>query len=579
MARTKDVLHACTLAELVEKGSLVVAGPVPIALFYEGGKLYAVDNRCPHMGFPLHRGTLHDGILTCHWHHARFDASSGCTFDLFADDVVSYPVEVRDGEVCIQIGGPAADPIADGQQRLIEGMEQNIRLVIAKAVVGLVNAGHDTDEIARLGGLFGVAHRQRGWSSGLTILTAMANVADHLETDERIAPFYQGLLHVADDCAGHAPKFALQPLRGGDVEIANLHKWFRDMVEVRSIDGAERCLLTAVANGASIGELAELMLAAATDHYYLDGGHTVDFINKAFELLDRIGWGNADKILPSLVSQLCQAQRSEEENAWRNPIDLIALVEASYMELPELLAEGRARRWQRPDAMIDILLGDDPEQIIGEFKEALRQGAEAVELAQTLVYVAALRVVRFHVQNEIADWIAVLHTFTYCNGLHQLLKRAQSPDLLRGVFHGAIRVYLDRFLNIPPARLPAAKGPVVATGDTLQDRFLELLDRQMQVDEAGEMVYRYLAAGGQAQRLLRILAESLLREDAEFHSFQVLEAAIRQYGELENDEERRIMLVAAARYLAAHAPTQRELQQTLRIALRLHRGEPVYEAE
>lgn len=101
----------------------------------------------------------------------------------------------------------------------------------------------------------------------------------------------------------------------------------------------------------------------------------------------------------------------------------------------------------------------------------------------------------------------------------------------------------------------------------------------MQVDEAGAMVYQYLAAGGDAGRLFRVLAESLLREDAEFHSFQVLEAAIRQYGELAEEEERRLVLVAAARYLAAHAPTQRELQQTLRIALRLHRGEPVYEAD
>ena len=46
----------------------------------------AVDNRCPHMGFPLHRGTLRDGILTCHWHHARFDLESGGTFDQFADE-------------------------------------------------------------------------------------------------------------------------------------------------------------------------------------------------------------------------------------------------------------------------------------------------------------------------------------------------------------------------------------------------------------------------------------------------------------------------------------------------------------
>ena len=79
--------------------------------------------------------------------------------------------------------------------------------------------------------------------------------------------------------------------------------------------------------------------------------------------------------------------------------------------------------------------------------------------------------------------------------------------------------------------------------------------------------------------LFRTLAEALIREDAEFHSFQVLEAAIRQYGELEGEEERRLVLVAAARFLAADAPTQREMLQTLHIALRLHRGQSVHEPE
>ena len=76
---------------------------------------------------------------------------------------------------------------------------------------------------------------------------------------------------------------------------------------------------------------------------------------------------------------------------------------------------------------------------------------------------------------------------------------------------------------------------------------------------------------------LSALAESLVREDAEFHSFQMLEAAIRQHGERTDIGEQRILMVAVARFLAAKAPTQRELFQTLRIARRLHRGEAVYE--
>lgn len=577
MKNKESELRVCALDELRNKGCVVAEGPVPIAVFYEDGALYAIDNRCPHMGFPLHRGTVDNGILTCHWHHARFDARSGCTFDLFADDVASYPVEERDGVVYVQAEGAQTDPIEAGRKRLLEGMQQNIRLVVAKAVVKLVNAGVEHDDIVRQGALFGVQHRRAGWGPGLTILTAMANVCDHLDPAQRIAPLYHGLLQVANDSAGQPPKFPLQPLGSGAVEWTSLKEWFRDMVEVRSVDGAERCLLTAIERRATPAELTDMMLSAATDHFYLDGGHVVDFINKAFELLDRIGWAHAGEVLPSLVRMLCQAQRSEEQNAWRNPFDLVEALRGVFAELPALLAEGADKQWNGPAGLNEVLLADDPTATIAALRQALLDGARPVELARAVAYAAALRVARFHVQNEFADWIAVLHTFTYSNALHQLLKRAESDELVRGVFHGAIRVYLDRFLNIPPARLPKGQGKLV--DGAFHDEYLQLLNNQQQVDEAGRRVYAFLAGGGAFETLFATLAESLVREDGEFHSFQMLEAALRQIGDEHAEEEKRLIAVAAARYLAAHAPTQRQLLQTLRIALRLHRGEPVYEAE
>ena len=83
--------------------TVVSGGRHGIAVFAppDAGQVYAVDNRCPHMGFPLHRGSVCDGILTCHWHHARFDLESGGTFDPFADDVQTYPVIVQDGVVYV----------------------------------------------------------------------------------------------------------------------------------------------------------------------------------------------------------------------------------------------------------------------------------------------------------------------------------------------------------------------------------------------------------------------------------------------------------------------------------------------
>jgi nitrite reductase/ring-hydroxylating ferredoxin subunit len=83
-----DFIRAGTLEELRAAGKIVVRGArCPLLVVYDHGKVFALDNRCPHLGFPLHRGSVEDGILTCHWHHARFDLASGCTFDLWADDV------------------------------------------------------------------------------------------------------------------------------------------------------------------------------------------------------------------------------------------------------------------------------------------------------------------------------------------------------------------------------------------------------------------------------------------------------------------------------------------------------------
>jgi hypothetical protein len=74
------------------------------------------------------------------------------------------------------------------------------------------------------------------------------------------------------------------------------------------------------------------------------------------------------------------------------------------------------------------------------------------------------------------------------------------------------------------------------------------------------------------------LGSALLREDAEFHWFQTYEAAVRQsLAWPEGSEQSALILAGAARFLAAHTPTRRELPQVVRIATRLLRGEPLYD--
>lgn len=581
-----SLVRAATVDEVRKRGylSLQLEGHT-VAIFYHADQVYAVDNRCPHMGFPLDRGAVHDGILTCYWHYARFDIATGGTFDQWADDVRAFPVTVRDGEVWVDLA-PHTDPVAHQRERLRIGLERDLNLVIGKAVLVLMDAEPSGLEPFRVGLDFGVRYRANGWGQGLTMHTCMMNLLPHLAPTDRPRALYHGLSAVARDTAGSPPRFGVPPLPDDDQSLPTLKRWFRRFIAVRDNEGAERCVVTALRNGATSAEIADMLFTAVTDYRYIDVGHPADFTNKALEALDWAGWEHAEPVLTSLVRGYAQATRMEESNSWRNPIDLITILEATFADLPAAWTAGRQAQPDAPTqadlrrSLVDLLLGDDPQATADALTAALRQGASPVDLASTVSYAAALRIARFHTSNELGDWDTALHTFTFANAIEQGLRRAPSVELLRGVYDAAMSIYLDRFLNIPAARIPqpAANGAGPGKAGTL-DELAVLLDRQQQVNPAGQQVANYLGSNDDPAPLLAQLGKLLLREDRDFHTIQMIEAAIRQVSRLDDAAARSHVLIAAARYLAAHAPTLRAQGQTYQIAQRLHQGDRLFEGD
>ena len=572
----KGFVRAANLLELKQLGQLTVqVEGHTLAIFEHQGSIYAVDNRCPHMGFPLDRGSVCNGILTCHWHHARFDLSSGGSFDLWADDVPTYPVEVRTGEIWVNLA-PPADAYAHHRERLEVGLEQDIPLLLGKSVLKLMEDRRSVAEPFRAGLNFGTRYRDGGWGQGLTMLTCFMNMAPLLDAEDRPRALYQGLSAVARDTAGRPPRFPVRPLPGRAPDVATLKRWFRQFVEVRDADGAERCIVSAVQGGAAPAVIANMFFAAVTDHRYIDVGHPLDFTNKALEALDATNWDNAALVLTSLVRGYAMAGRMEESNAWRHPTDLVAMLETAFEKLPLLWHAPQSVNMGSPASIsIETLLGDNPQAIVDELLAALGAGCSPETIAQTVAYAAALRIARLHTSNEFGDWDTALHTFTFANAVHQGMRRAPSPELLRGVFDAAMSIYLDRFLNMPAARVPE---PTAGTdAKAILANLPALLDRQQQVGAAAQQVVDYLAIAAEPQRLLAAIGRLLLREDRDFHTIQAVEAALRQYELAQDTVQRTHFLVAATRYLAAHAPTVRAQGQTFQIAVRLHRGEELFE--
>jgi nitrite reductase/ring-hydroxylating ferredoxin subunit len=575
MSARESAVRAGTLEQLRAEGHLLTkVGPLPVVVFDDGGELFAIEDRCPHMGFPLHRGTVECGLVTCHWHHARFDLASGGTLDPWADDTRAFDVHVEDGAVFVR--GRPDDERARLEQRLREGLEDDLTLVIAKSVLGLVELGADPLDIVRQGLEFGTTYRSNGWGAGLTVLVAMSNVLPYLDPADRSVALVHALRFVANDTAGHAPRFPVAPLPGHDVPADRLEQWYRRFIDTRSSDSAERSLRTAIDSKADLATIEQMMVAAITDHVFIDEGHTLDFTNKGFEALALVGDDAAANVLPTLVAEAAGASRSEESSEWQYPHDLVALSERTVAALEAPVAratDGSSFADSDIASVAQQLLADDPEHVAAALVAAHDSGASDEQLAHAVAHAAALRIARFHVQNDHADWNTVHHAFTAANGLHHSAQRGTSAGTRRAIVQCALRVYLDRFLNIPPARPPR---PEPGGLDALRECF----EVQGEVDHAANLVAGCIADGVPRADVIAALGRALLNEDAGFHWYQVYEASVRQSMLWpETAAESTIVLSAFARFLTAHTPTRRELPKVITIAARLRRGEHLFEEE
>lgn len=85
-------------------GKVVEVSGQRIALFNIGGTFYAIGDTCTHRGGPLSEGTLEGTTITCPWHGAEFDVTTGKNLAPPAPkEVPSYEVRVEGQEVQVEI--------------------------------------------------------------------------------------------------------------------------------------------------------------------------------------------------------------------------------------------------------------------------------------------------------------------------------------------------------------------------------------------------------------------------------------------------------------------------------------------
>ena len=96
--------HRVLAADELPEGRVttVAAGHKSVALVHYDGQFSALDNHCPHQGGPLGEGSIENGLLRCPWHGFDYCPLDGKSPG-FDDEAVTYPLEIRDGEVFIGV--------------------------------------------------------------------------------------------------------------------------------------------------------------------------------------------------------------------------------------------------------------------------------------------------------------------------------------------------------------------------------------------------------------------------------------------------------------------------------------------
>ena len=97
--------RVATMSDIPQgQGTVVEVDGNEIAVFNVHGEFYAINNTCTHRGGPLGEGNLQGKVVTCPWHGAQFDVTTGQVVSPPAPtDELSYPTMVEDGGVWVQV--------------------------------------------------------------------------------------------------------------------------------------------------------------------------------------------------------------------------------------------------------------------------------------------------------------------------------------------------------------------------------------------------------------------------------------------------------------------------------------------
>lgn len=418
----------------------------------DGAQVHALDDRCPHQGYPLSQGSVRDGVLTCEWHNWKFELGSGaCSFG--GEAVRRYPTRVEGGRVHLDV----TVDLATETRRHVAGLrtalaeDDSARALREALRLGELGIGPVPAKLGTLDAAFellardGAERAEYGFDHGLALLADLCSWVERgwIPTEEA---FVIGSHAVAEPSVRLGRRsLAKQPgsPRAMLVRIADLEAG--DPAHVSEALAAERREDAEARIRSLVGERGPdaalpALLPFLTRHIY-DYGHGAIFFSKALSLSRRfppaaiellaastvqLGWATADTSLPPFT------------------VTRSALTRLAAMKLAEPAAQVAFDRAAFEQAVLAR-----ESSAVGAVLARLGEGCEPKELLRAIAHAAAQRLARFDPAWEArldaeVSVLEVTHAVTFADAVITLsaqATRAQAAAfaVLAAAFVGKLR--------------------------------------------------------------------------------------------------------------------------------------------
>jgi nitrite reductase/ring-hydroxylating ferredoxin subunit len=541
VADLKDVPEGTPKAVKVEGRS--------IALFQHQGSVYATDNQCPHMGYPLTRGRVRNGVLTCDWHGWSYDMKGGGCFTGGCDDLDTFPVEVRDSAIYIDVRSGGSKRKDAHLLLLKEGLLSEDNWTLSKAIaITLAKGVSEQDTLKRV-----VQHlgrhiaTGRGANEGGRELAMMVNgvkVARHYEPDDRLIP----LMMAATGASGRAgDRPAVQPLPP-PVTWDKLEQWIRVFSADKTWEGIEKCLITARRLGGHDERIVPMLYERALEPFFLGHSENLPLLGYLAELLEEFGWEQAEELVCNLAAKILGRERGAPEELRLAAIKMFEPIHTLIEELASTSSGDQVAAYDE-EALAKGLVSGDLTQAFNAISDALRARVDIGRIVTTMVLLAADRMARTPV-NLNPGWGSLRQELILVSSVRTAMRYGGFKVGAKALYHAAWQFFSDRWLNITPRSLTEPLSAAKSDASNEDMALQTVLDsiETIQVREVGRQTREYLNAGFSGDRLLLEMGQSILRDDNGWNLVHGLRVVFDEWKLCEGHPARNQLLIGLARW-------------------------------